>query len=892
MTLFTLLIALGQSVSGLSEPPVVQDPDSGTRALASQRRLVRHFNFEAAGIQGRVPGAWARLVDRPGYPKFGSVGVDAAFASEGAYSLRFDVDGGSMAVGIRAGEIPIFPQSRYLVTAQVRTQGLMNSGARLAVTLHDAEGRPIAGTERLSELLRTDGAWSTITVEPPLDVEVARDLVFELRVEQPGAGPDDLPRHVDVSGAAWFDDVRIWQLPRIEFSSDPPSGVTRFPQAPRLSASLRDLVQGRTVATIRVDDVDGATVLEERLAVEGGHSSFTLDLASLAPGWYLGTFEVHDGERVVARSEQPLAILQKREGSRFGQRSPVFGVSLWPKENAFDSTWQDMLVQLEPDYVVLPVWEGDRSSALTHHEQDTVDQILDALFESRIEPVFELAEVPTDLAKREHLDPGQLTALLVNAPNVWKPALDPWMLQFGDEVSRWRLRSEASESPTRRRQVAESVLEFSRDFVAAPRIEMTGTPGEAASGFPVHSVPSNTTETSAAGSTALGSTNDETLQFPVWTAAPSPRARGEELAARLVDAWAGGASRLEITPPWRHLERTPGSTSTGLVGMDVTGFVFEHFIARFSGRPPEAEVPLGRGIRAVLAGGSGPPMLVAWSDDPSSEGLQAGLGLGTERIRISDLLGNTRELDLARGMTPIMVGEAPLLIEGIDPELARFRAGARLVPEFVEATTGTHELELELFNPWAQAIDLKVRSIGPATWEFQPRNRQLSIEPGERARVPFTFSYPRSQIDGEVDFWFEVDFLGESAQTVQLLIPSSIESSDVSVESTWRLARDDSGRLTGFIVTIRAYNTGTEPLNFEAFATARGFPPMRKWMPELPPGANASRSFMFINGHETLLGEDVLVGISEFDGSTRITRRIELPVQSGSVVGVDPNGDE
>ena len=892
MTLITILIALGQSISGLSEPTALQDPESGTRGLASQRRLVLHFDFEAAGIQGRVPGAWARLVDRPGYPKFGSVGVDGGFASEGDYSLRFDVDGGSMAVGIRAGEIPIFPQSRYLVTAQVRTLDLMNSGARLAVTLHDAEGRPIAGTERLSEVVRTDGAWSMIAVEPPLDVEIARDLVFELRVEQPGAGPEDLPRHVDVTGFAWFDDVEIWQLPRIEFSSDPPSGVTRFPEVPRLSASLRDLVHGQTIATIRVDDVDGVTVLEERIAVDGGHSAFELDLEPLQPGWYLGTFEVHDADRMVARSQQPLAILHERDKPAFGRRAPVFGVSLWPKEKGLDSTWQEMLLRLEPDYVVLPVWEEGRSSALTHHEQDTVDQILDVLFDARIEPVFELAGVPTDLAKREHLDPGQLTALLANAPNVWKPALDPWMLQFGDEVSRWRLRSEAFESPQLRRQVAEAVLDFSTDFVAAPRIEMTGNPGAFTDGSPVHSIPSESDAQSSQHAMTGVSGADLTLQFPVWTEAPSPRARGEELASRLVNAWARGVSRLEITPPWRNLERTPGSTSTGLLGMDVTGFVFEHFIARFSGRPPEAELALGRGVRAILAGGSGAPTLVAWSEDPYSEGLRVGLGLGTERIQISDLLGDVRQIDITRDMAPITLGASPVLIEGIDPDLARFRAGAKLVPETVEATTGTHDLEVELHNPWPHAIDLKIRPNGPATWEFQPRHRQVSIEPGERVRVPFAFSYPRTQIDGDVDFWFEVEFLGASSQTVQLLIPSRIESSDVSLESTWRFARDDSGRLTGFIITIHAYNTGTKSLNFEAFATARGFPPMRKWMPELPPGANASRSFMFVMGHEELLGQDVLVGISEFDGSTRITRRIQLPSQTGSVVGVDPNDEE
>lgn len=892
MILITTLIALGQQPPALSEAPSTQAPENGARVLASQRRLVRSFDFETAGAQGRVPGAWSRLVDRPGYPKFGSVGVDGDAAFEGEYALRFDVDGGSMAVGIRAGEIPIFPQSRYLVMARVRTEGLISSGARLAVTLHDVEGRPIAGTERLSEVLRTDGEWSTLSVESPLDIASARDLVFELRVEQPSAGADDLPTHVDVRGSAWFDQVEIWQLPRIDFASLPASGITRQPETPRLTASLRDLVEGRTVATIRVRDVDDAVVLERSTVVDGGHSTFDLELTGLAPGWYRGEFEVRDRERLVARSEQPVAILPQREPPAFARRPPAFGVGLWPVERGLDPIWLDLTTTLAPDYLVVPVWEGDRDAQLDHLAQDRVDLLLDGLFDTRIEPVFELAEVPRDLARKEHLDPDQLVDLLVEAPDRWRPALDPWMLQYGDEVSRWRLRTAPDDESSDRERVARTVLAFATDFVAAPRIEVVGPvndpfvlpTGEGLS--PVVSLSGVT----AGGSEAVSgaSPTGATVRFPIDATSSDPRTRGEDLARRLVEAWADGTSRLEVSPPWSRLERIPGATDTPLIGLDSTGFVLESVAGRLSGRPAEAEIPLGRGLRACLVGGSGPPLLVAWAEASGSPGVPVGLALGDGPLRVSDFLGAT-QLHVDGDAGSIVVPAAPVVIEGIDPRLARFRAGARLVPERIDAVTGRHDVELELLNAWEETIDIRVRALGPASWTFEPRSRRLAIEPGATAQIPFAFSYPRSQIDGPVDFSFEVEFLDGTDRVVQLLIPSAIESARVELATSWRRLQDETGRSTGFIVTVRGINTGDSPLNLEAFANARGFPPMRKWMPEIPLGSEASRSFLFRDTSEQPGGREVLVGVTEFDGTVRITRRIVIPAELGDLVGVDPN---
>ena len=893
----SILIAMTLSGSWLSVFPQGQEDATGSRPLASQRRLVRTFDFEAAGLQGRVPAAWGRLVDRPGYPKFGTIGVDGTVAAEGRFSLRFNVDGGSMAVAIRTGEILIFPQSRYELTARVRTVGLANAAARLAVSLHDQHGSPIPGTERLSDPIRTEGDWATVSVQPPMDVSEARDLVFEMRVEQPDGSATGTMQHIDVSGTAWFDDVEVWQLPRIDFTADPPSGIARSPESPRLRASLRDLVDGKTTATIRVRDIDGMVVLERSEVVTGGRSDFEVSLDALAPGWYHGEFDVRDEERLVASGRQPVAILPERSAPGSIATAPFFGISLEAGDDMLLASRHQAMIPLRPDYAVLPVWQHMRSSVLDHDAQERLDRMIEESLAANIEPVFELAAVPRDLADREHLDPDQLLTFLATAPDAWQSALGPWMLNFGDEVSRWRIRSSDRVDARVEAELFDRLALFADEHVADPVIEFDGITNVLAasteSGTPSKVVRIPWGAHSGSGTAAVvppAVSSGSILRFELPDDSDvSWRSTTEELSRRLIEGWASGAELIEITPPWTVSSTGSTEGATSGMGLDVAGFAFEEVASWLSGRPPEAELPVGRGLRAVLAGGDGPPVIVAWAEDDSSFGLPLGMGLGADSLRVHDFMGGTRELTPAELESPLPLGTAPILIEGIDPELARFRASASLHPEAVDAATGSHDLEIELFNPWDEPIDLRVRPTGPGNWTFQPRSRQVSIGPGEHVRVPFEFSYPRKQVDGAVDFWFEARFEDEIHEPVLLLLPSRIESERIQMETTWNRQFDESGRAIGVLVTVRAYNTGSKPLNLEAFASARGYPPMRKWMPELDPGESATRTFLLRNADERLVDEELLVGVNGFDDGARLTRRLQVTTSAGSVVGVDPS---
>ena len=338
------------------------------------------------------------VTSRPGFPRFGSVGVDDSVAFSGDWSLGFEVDGASIAVAVPTARIPIYPQSEYEVRVRVRTLGLARSGASLVVRLHDLEGREIPGTKRESTPVRTNGAWTMLSVRPPTDVESAADLTFELHLKQ-----DARP---DMSGKAWFDEIEVWQLPRMRLAADPISGVTRLPERPTLNASLNDLATGTLTAVLSVFDIDGSLRAQRREAISRGRTSLTLEFDDLPAGWYRGRLSLFDGETLLASQDQAIAMLPDSDRSPLTYEAPHFGVSFSDPFETSSGAQLDFARVLRPDYISVPVWERGRPARLDIERSRGMDAFLDTLHASGIEPVFELSGLPSDLAVKNSGGPG------------------------------------------------------------------------------------------------------------------------------------------------------------------------------------------------------------------------------------------------------------------------------------------------------------------------------------------------------------------------------------------------------------------------------------------------------------------------------------------------------
>jgi hypothetical protein len=133
---------------------------------AAARRVVAQFDFEKPEPFA-LPRHWDLAQDgsraggaRPGFPIYNSAEHDTSVAFRGGGSIRVFTRGGSTSVRLNSGVVPVFSQTEYLVSAKVRTQGLVRAGAVLAARYLDKGGVPVPGTEVRSELTAPPaGQW-------------------------------------------------------------------------------------------------------------------------------------------------------------------------------------------------------------------------------------------------------------------------------------------------------------------------------------------------------------------------------------------------------------------------------------------------------------------------------------------------------------------------------------------------------------------------------------------------------------------------------------------------------------------------------------------------------------------------------------------------------------
>lgn len=884
--------AIGFSL-GVAESQSGQD---APRPLASQRRQVALFDFEGAeSFRQDLPAPFYRLLSsktgRPGLPDFGSVQVDDDVAAEGRWSLRFDVGGAAIVVAVPRAELPVFPQSRYVVTARVRTEGLHHTGARLLARLHDIEGNPIDGTERASAFVRSDGAWQTLSVEPPVDVWNAADIVFELQVEHE-RDKNGLVHGSDVEGHAWFDQIEVWQLPRVSLSANPSSGVATSPSCPTLHVDVRDLSQNEVTARVEIRDARGFLKRELVDEVPEGRAQFDIAMDGLDPGWYRGTLRVFDGDEQVAQRSQTMAILRSSvERTPLGG-GPQFGLRLGAQESATLLRELDQAIALAPDYIVLPIWLPGESASLDAPWARTMEDAVDRLLDIGIEPVFELCGVPKRFVRDERLDSDQLVTLFASEPTVWGGLIGDWMLEFGDGVARWRLTNELASNDERVQRAASQLNTFASEYVAGQVIELTGnasgkpTFGQSAAWSVVQSVDGLGQATALASTIATQGGSEIIAQFEMPSSEhASDVDRAEAITRMLVEVWAAGAQRLELVQPW-HMPAD--SSNQRAIGLGIEGFAFHRVAQALSSRRPEAEVPVSHDVRAVLASGVD-GVLVAWRHDASSAA-DDGIEIDeAHTLVLTDALGERRMLAPTQQPQRITLSQSPLFLTGVDRNVARFKSSVSVLPNRLNAARGLHQVQLHVENPWPETLTVRLRASGPGNWEFLPRSREVAIEPGASVAIPFGLSYPRTQTEGDIMLRFDVFAEAGETHAFSMSVPIRVESATIELETEWRLLRDDDHYLLGLLVTVRARNISSEPLMLESFAYAPGYAPMRKVMPKIAPGGTSSRTFRFSDPDGTLLGREIMLGVQGVERPDRVTNRLHIPVSTGSLVGTDPN---
>ncbi len=871
--------------------------DTEAVGLSSLSRLLHRFDFEEAQ---RAPytmpfNFYRYLAPDQGFPRFGHMRLTNEVAHEGRWSFEFALDGGSMSARVPTAVIPVLPGGDYRVTGWIRTDGLTHARARLVAQLHDVRHDPIPSSRAESPLLQTGGDWRRVSVELFGDYQDAADLVIELELLQPqqisprGERVDG-PRLDDVTGHAWFDDVTVWQQPRIEISTNAPGNVVTAPEVATLSVLVRDPTDEQLTARLRIEDLDGRPLRQTAKILPQGSWRTAVMLDGTDHGWYRAVVEVRNDEQEVGRRSLDFAVVPARQPRRLENR---FGVVIdAPAVNEADVT-RYLVQRLGVSSALLPLPEPiDEESG----PAGPLGRMSEDLIERDVELTIALPSISRDLATQPDLDAGKVLEAFRN-----REGLRDLLMRYGLEVPRWLLApSEPSAAPG---ALGSAVLIPDRtlgpliaalaqalsEFVPEPVVLVPWSAEYEPAALPApHGFWMSVPTFIQPESLAEYASHWPIPERPVHTTLQrldarqhTPNERVIDLMLRALHGWRAGLPRMAITTPWSRRGHRAA------IVPDPAMPVWPALADRLDGRRFEGELPVGDEINAWILAGPGPDdmSLVAWSEGMGADGpgdrMELRMLLAGGRVEVVDAFGNRRAVEPLNGTHVVQLGPRPVFVEGVDPRLTRFRAGLEINPAYIAARHRMHEGELVLNNPWNDAITGTVRLQAPAGWRITPRIHHFSIAPREQARLPISLVFSQRVLTGRASLEAHVELAADREYRLRARLDMEIGMRDVEFAAHWRLAGGDGTDADDLIIEQHVTNTGDEVLNLVAYLSGPGIARQRRAVGGLQPGQTAMRSFRVTGGALLLAGTDVHIGVIE-QGGARLNRVLSIP-QIGDV---------
>jgi hypothetical protein len=363
----------------------------------------------------------------------------------GNHCLAIQLDGGGAVIDSPA--FPVSPQFSLLLTLRMKTAGLKHDGAWVELTLLDADGQTLQS--RASPPLTHCPDWQEVRIGPIIELhgDVAKARVT-LHLERLG-------KREDLRGHAWFDDLKLIRLPRMQLIASTQPGLYPGLYTKADAAELVCRVSGIRVRNPRVrfelfnqnrekplvETVEPLTARHDSGRVLGGDASVEgyAGQATWSPplgecGFYRvrATLFGDEPEPSALDRTQTLALLRNVPAPLRSE----FGWSLTGNQTPADlGPLAALLGQAGLGWAKLPVWYDTHETT----QADRIAWFAEQLSLQGIELVGVFDQPPPEL-RRSFRDSERLPIASVFAePEVWQPAVGPIMTRLSLKVHWWQL---------------------------------------------------------------------------------------------------------------------------------------------------------------------------------------------------------------------------------------------------------------------------------------------------------------------------------------------------------------------------------------------------------------------------------------------------------------------
>lgn len=896
-----MAVVAGAVLAAHTVPTIAQ----GSRPSTAER-LVQAWDFEDELAELKVmPDHWFREFREPDdgelspFPAFNQSEFSRSAAHSGELSLMLPTQGGSTRVRLASGVVAALPGARYHTTAMLMTQDVDRARARIGIRFLDREFGLIEDSASATRLTSTGGEWRRVSVETdaPQDaawIQLSAELLqpdqfdYARRLPQETATPD-------VRGAAFIDDLRLYQVPQIRLATQSPGNMVVAPDQPEFQMRMRDLTGEGLTTELRVFDIAGQEVDRASDVVTSDGRLSTYEPALPGYGWYRASLRVGNSQGVVGQRSVDFVWTPKLP-LRDRRRAQMFGLMLEPVPVDELTDLPGLIARSGAGAVSIPAWasrdpppelarEDPEAAAELRREGDIeLARTLETLLADEREVSFVLARLPRELARTARLDTTAVRELLARDPSEWYDELSQLLTRFGERVLRWQVGESLGagyfsgpELNEEAERIADSFYKLvPRPIIAVPwNIHQSILPQWRSPRSIVVRVPESV-HANALGEYVEQWPDESEIRFVIDELDAEyygVRAGIVDLVLKAVAAWEAEVEEIAIDQPWL---RQPGADGE-LVPKPAAGVwrVFSHMLA---GRTPLGELRIGEGLRCAIAEGDGDAILIAWNERSRPEHAQLTGFLGGGPITVRDVFGNVEEIIPNEvDEVEIPLADMPVYIEGVDVELLKFRTMLMLDPPMLPARAERHPVELTVANPWRGALTGALRFVEPEGWEIYPGVVDFTIPPGETTTIPLSIILGLATEAGPLDIEVEARLSADRPYPpIKLPIHTKVGLEEIELSTSDRLVAGEDGELNDVVVTLLITNVSTEQIPIESFAIAPGYAAQQTAI-VLAPNQSIAHQYVLEDAADRLSGSIIRAGVRERNGNGRLNHTIEIP---------------
>ncbi len=486
-------------------------------------RMLQVFDFEERDTNpGLVPRYWYRAQDnadrpRPGFPSWNQAKLvyvgygDEAESNDvlsfrGIGSILLPTKGGSASLLLDAGAIPVFPDTDYSISCVVQTQRMVHARAALLARVLGADGKPIPGSERVSQLATSEGAWRELTVRIATGAANAAFIQLELVVLQPRQISAMFPtpqrptdafkiNAEDLEARAWFDDLSVLQLPRVGLTCSTTGNISTSEKPPEFTVVVRDLANEQLSLTLDALDASGVSISNHTQQLQSGsvNTRWTPKLPSA--GWYRVRMRLATAAGVPVGGTftdlvwLPQAAAKKDDEVITEERIDALGVSSTAKKNAPTSqgdlrrfaivideapmrhimNMPALLASTGMKVVTMPLWTRTLTERDVGSHTKSLQAVTRQLVSDYVDVTLSIPRLPDTLGERSNIATTDVAAIFARPSEEWLPFTQEPFEKLGALTGRWQvglpLASGLPNMPTYFRAAALGDLAKARDSI-------------------------------------------------------------------------------------------------------------------------------------------------------------------------------------------------------------------------------------------------------------------------------------------------------------------------------------------------------------------------------------------------------------------------------------------